>query len=74
MADRFWIVLKPRAESVLEDILFDADWAGMRRQFLGGLEPDEIHGHYDRLDAALEIALMVWALYLPIFMIAGQIE
>lgn len=40
----FWVVTKPNQQSTLPDILFEADPARLRLQFLGGLDPGDIAG------------------------------
>ena len=51
-----WFVTKPRPLSELGDICFSTSWAGLQRQFRGGLEASEIVGVYTTDREALQHA------------------
>jgi len=40
----FWVVTKPTDGSMVCDICFETDFAGLQRQFAGGLEAQDIMG------------------------------
>jgi hypothetical protein len=41
---KFWIVEKPKPDSLLIDILFETDIKGLQNQYLGGLQYGQIEG------------------------------
>ena len=43
----FWVVTKPTRLSVMEDICFESNFAGMELQYAGGLKYEDIYGIYD---------------------------
>ena len=43
---KFWVVMKPTANSTVGDVLFDTTVYGFVIQVQGGLKQDEIHGIY----------------------------
>jgi hypothetical protein len=58
-----WVVVDPTPHSTLPDVCFGTDLAGLRLQFLGGLDMDRHPALYDAEDEAVEDAknrLLVW--------------
>jgi hypothetical protein len=51
-----WVVVDPTPHSTLPDICFGTDLAGLRLQFLGGLDLDRHPVVYDTQDEAVEDA------------------
>ena len=54
----FWVVTKPTPRSTISDICFQVDAESLARQFLGGLEPEEIHAFYTKASEAETDALI----------------
>lgn len=52
----FWVVLIPTEDSILEDILFEANIFDMHLQFLGGLKASDIMGIYKNKAKAKKVA------------------
>jgi len=61
--EKFWIVTLPKAESVLEDILFETDIKGLALQFRGGLREEDIHAVFTEKEAASKEAGKVMDAY-----------
>ena len=59
---RIWIVTNPSLVSEIGDICFSADAHRMALQFIGGLDPKDIHGMYTTEKEATDIAK--WLLHL----------
>lgn len=59
--DFIWIVTRPTALSTEADICFCTDAAGLRRQFLGGLNPEDIVAMFTRETEALKLARLLLA-------------
>ncbi|OFX31050.1 MAG: hypothetical protein A2X08_18290 [Bacteroidetes bacterium GWA2_32_17] len=55
---KFWVVTKPTKQSVLIDILFNADMKRMEFQFKGGLSSKEIIGIFTTKNEAEKVAKM----------------
>ena len=55
---KFWVVTKPTKQSVLIDILFNADMKRMELQFKGGLSNKEIIGIFTTQNEAEKVAKM----------------
>ena len=55
---KFWVVTKPTKQSVLIDILFNADMKRMELQFKGGLSNKEIIGIFTTRNEAEKVAKM----------------
>ena len=55
---KFWVVTKPTKQSVLIDILFNADMKRMELQFKGGLSNKEIIGIFTTQNEAGKVAKM----------------
>ena len=51
-----WVVVKPEAQAVLEDVVFETTLSGLRNQFKGGLEPTDIIMVTDNKEEAIELA------------------
>lgn len=51
-----WIVTKPGAESIFEDVCFKTDFKGLRNLFLGGLKPEEIEAVFTTEGEATALA------------------
>jgi hypothetical protein len=52
----FWVVTKPSKTNTLEDILFKANLAYMRNQFVGGLKAADILGAFTVKKEAEDVA------------------
>lgn len=52
----FWVVTKPSKNQILEDILFKANMAYMRNQFVGGLKAADILGTFTTQKEASDLA------------------
>ena len=52
----FFVVTKPTALSTLADICFECTFQGLKVQFLGGLDPDQIFGVYTYQPEAINAA------------------
>ena len=53
--DKFWVVVDPRQESTLDDIVFEASLRDLELQFKGGLTSDENPTLFtDRREARIE--------------------
>ena len=48
----FWVVTKPNAESTIDDICFETDFAGLMNLTRGGLKEEDIHTIYISDNAA----------------------
>ena len=60
---RLWVATDPTPDSTLPDVCFQTDLAGLRLQFLGGLDMDRHPVLYNTQDEAVEDAknrLLVW--------------
>lgn len=42
----FWVVTQPTPASEFNDICFECTFAGLKFQYLGGLQTSDIHGIY----------------------------
>ena len=59
---QMWLVTKPTKLSEMQDIFCKITVEGLRAQFLGGLQADEVYGLYTTEKEAREIA--EWLLHL----------
>lgn len=58
--NKFWIVTLPNEVSELGDICFETDMVGLKLQFLGGLDPQEIAGVFtEQLEAEFSAQLLL---------------
>lgn len=53
---KFWVVVVPTKNSIMEDVLFETDVFGLALQLRGGLGGDEIWGLYKNKQKALKEA------------------
>jgi len=50
--DKFWLVTKPKTNSILTDILSECDYETLYHLHLAGLKPEEIFGFYTTKEEA----------------------